>query len=267
VSPGRRPGSRRSGQPRADLTLGFTGAIAPATHPDPTTCKEKAVTTNLNHARVPRKSLGEQIDRLDGILDGLAEALNGAVADAVRDAVGLAVRQAVESTVRELLGQPQLLRAALALHQPPEPPAAPEEPAQRRTLKGALLECLKRLLRQAGEHAAGARARLRGTWSSCLARIKAACTCVQGRCRRLCEATAGAFGLMCRLARLLWECRRGCLLAVAAGAIAGAGGYHAGPLLAGLLSGLSGAALSAAGMVLWPLRRLTRGGGTSPAGA
>jgi hypothetical protein len=65
-----------------------------------------------------------------------------------------------------------------------------------------------------------------------------------------------------RLARLLWGFRRGCLLALAAGAIAGAGGYHAGPLLTGLLSGLSGAALSAAGMLLWPLRRLTHGGTT-----
>jgi hypothetical protein len=225
------------------------------------------MTTNLNHARMPRKSLGEQIDRLDGILDGLAEALNGAVADAVRDAVrdavGLAVRQAVESTVRELLGQPELLRAALALHQPPEAPAAPEEPAQRPSLKGALPGCLKRLLGKAGERAAGARARLRGAWSWCLAKAKAACGCVRGRCRRLCEATAGAFGLMCRLARLLWGSRRGCLLAVAAGLIAGAGGYHAGPLLAGMLSGLSGAALSAAGMLLWPLRRLARGGTTS----
>jgi hypothetical protein len=70
-----------------------------------------------------------------------------------------------------------------------------------------------------------------------------------------------------RLTRLLWKCRRGCLLAVGAGAVAGAGGYHAGPLLAGLLSGLAGAALSAAGMLLWPLRRLTRGAGTTRAGA
>jgi hypothetical protein len=220
------------------------------------------MTTSLNHTRLPRKSLSEQIDRLDGILDGLAEALNGAVADAVRDAVGLAVRQAVESTVRELLGQPQLLQTALALHQPPEPPAAPEEPAQRPSLKGALLGRLKRLLGEVGERAAGARARLRGAWSSCLAKAKAACDSARWRCRRLCEAAAGAFGVLGRLARLLWECRRGCLLALAAGAIAGAGGYHAGPLLAGLLSGLASAALSVAGMVLWPLRRLTRGGTT-----
>jgi hypothetical protein len=228
------------------------------TYPTHTSFKEKAVTTNLNHARVQRKSLSEQIDRLDGILDGLAEALNGAVADAV----GLAVRQAVESTVRELLGQPQLLRAALALHEPQEAKPAPEAPAPRRSLRAALLGCLKRLLGEAAERAGRAGAALRGAWSSCLAKVKAACGCVRGRCLRLGEAAAGAFGLMRGLACRLWRHRRGCLLAVAAGAIAGAGGYHAGPLLAGLLSGLSGAALSVAGMVLWPLRRLTGGGTT-----
>jgi hypothetical protein len=159
------------------------------------------MTTNLNHARMPRKSLGEQIDRLDGILDGLAEALNEAVADAVR--------QAVESTVRELLGQPQLLRAALALHQPPQAEAAPEAPAPRRSLKGALLGCLQRLVGEVGERAAGARAKLRGTWSWCLAKIKGACDRARGRCRRLCEAAAGAFGVLGRLTRLLWKCRRG----------------------------------------------------------
>ncbi len=39
-----------------------------------------------------RKSLAEQIDRLDGILDGLAEGLQEAVASAVGQAVGDAVR-------------------------------------------------------------------------------------------------------------------------------------------------------------------------------
>jgi hypothetical protein len=64
---------------------------------------------------------------------------------------------------------------------------------------------------------------------------------------------------------LLYSLRLLLLPGVEPGPIAGAGGYHGGPLLAGLLSGLSGAALSAAGMLLWPLRRLTRGGTTSAA--
>lgn len=71
----------------------------------------------------PRKSLADQIDRLDAtlvqfdrLLDGLAEALQSTVADAV---VG-AVRAAVQATVQEFAAQ----SAALALPAPPEMPKA-----------------------------------------------------------------------------------------------------------------------------------------------
>ena len=217
--------------------------------------------TNVNHARLPRKTLSSQIDRLDGILDGLAEALDGAVADAVREAVGQAVREAVSATVREVLASPALLRAALASHgqqeAAPEAPA-PEPPAQRRTLKDALLNCLKRLLGGAGEGTSRTGDALRGAWSSCLARLRAACVLLQARCSHLAAGVAGALAVMGRLCCRLWRFRRGCLLALGAGLVAGAAAYHAGPLLAGLLSGLTSAALSVAGMVLWPLWRLTR---------
>jgi hypothetical protein len=93
-------------------------------------------TTNAtSNGRLPRKSLGNQIDRLDGMLEGLSEALNESVADAVRGAVGQAVREAVVVAVREVLATPALLRAALAQHGPSEPepwkqtPRPPEERA------------------------------------------------------------------------------------------------------------------------------------------
>lgn len=47
----------------------------------------------------PRRSLTEEIDRLEAILDGLADALNGAVAEAVKDAVGGAAREALTAFV------------------------------------------------------------------------------------------------------------------------------------------------------------------------
>src|SRR5262245_33149535 len=40
-----------------------------------------------------RRSLAEQLDRLDGIIDALAEGLNETVADVVREAVTVAVQQ------------------------------------------------------------------------------------------------------------------------------------------------------------------------------
>jgi hypothetical protein len=63
--------------------------------------------TVLTNSKV-RKSLSEQIDRLDKILDGLAEALNGAVADAVTQAVSLAVKEAVQTVLTEVLSNPDL---------------------------------------------------------------------------------------------------------------------------------------------------------------
>ena len=50
-------------------------------------------TTNVNANGRIRKSLAEQLDRLDLILDGLADGLNEAVATAVKEAVGVAVRR------------------------------------------------------------------------------------------------------------------------------------------------------------------------------
>src|SRR5688572_18317815 len=80
------------------------------------------MTTTLTNGR-QRKSLAEQIDRLDGILDGLAEALNAAVADAVRAAVTMAVEQAVKAVLSEVLTNPEVLKrlAAAALPELAEP--------------------------------------------------------------------------------------------------------------------------------------------------
>jgi hypothetical protein len=60
-----------------------------------------------------RKSLAEQIDRLDSMLDGLAENLNEAVAAAVKEAVGLAVREAIQGIVTEVLSHPELVARLL----------------------------------------------------------------------------------------------------------------------------------------------------------
>jgi hypothetical protein len=49
-----------------------------------------------------RPSLGDQLDRLDRILNGLSDALNESVTAAVSAAVGKALREGVESATREL---------------------------------------------------------------------------------------------------------------------------------------------------------------------
>ncbi|MFO0877574.1 MAG: hypothetical protein U0840_09380 [Gemmataceae bacterium] len=56
-----------------------------------------------------RKSLADQLDRFDTMLDGLAEAIPEAVADAVRVAVAEAVREAVQHAITEVLTHPEVL--------------------------------------------------------------------------------------------------------------------------------------------------------------
>jgi hypothetical protein len=71
----------------------------------------------------PRKSLSEQLDRMDTILDALAKALPEAVADATREGA----RQAAREVVLELLASPELWAAVPGVVRPAaraEPPAA-----------------------------------------------------------------------------------------------------------------------------------------------
>jgi hypothetical protein len=70
-----------------------------------------------NNTTRPRKSLADQIQRLDSILDGLSEGLNEAVTTAVKEAVTTGVQQAIV----EVLTNPELQQL---LHPPktPDPP-------------------------------------------------------------------------------------------------------------------------------------------------
>jgi hypothetical protein len=77
-------------------------------------------TTTTTDGRT-RKSLAEQIDRLDLILDGLSDALNEAVAAAVSQAAGQAVREAVQAVLAESLTNPALRERALHIDSQPAP--------------------------------------------------------------------------------------------------------------------------------------------------
>ena len=87
-------------------------------------------TTDTNGRQ--RKSLAEQIDRLDTILDTLGEGLNEAVAAAVEQAVEQAVRagvrQGVSGALAEMLTNPDVLAALRAALAPEAPPAQPRRP-------------------------------------------------------------------------------------------------------------------------------------------
>jgi hypothetical protein len=79
-----------------------------------------STTTTTTNGRT-RKSLAEQIDRLDAILDGLADALNEAVADAVT----AAVQEAVHAAVIEVLTNAELRKRLGVVQTPATQPSAP----------------------------------------------------------------------------------------------------------------------------------------------
>jgi hypothetical protein len=82
-----------------------------------------ATATPSTNGRPHRKQLGDQLDRLDSIIDALAEGLPGAVADACRDGA----RQAVKDVILELLTNPELRTLIAGLAPPAQASAA--EPA------------------------------------------------------------------------------------------------------------------------------------------
>jgi hypothetical protein len=174
-----------------------------------------------------RKSLAEQIDRLDGILDGLADGLNEAVSTAVRDAVTLAVRQALQAVVAEVLSNPDLLsllrgsltHAASATVQPAHEPA--ERPA------GNLLTRV-------------------GTW-------------IRRQWTHTCQATICMLRLTGRCLATGWQLLRRfqgqTVVAVAIGTGAGVAAYFAGPWLATGAAWLGAFAAALATQVALGLRR------------
>ncbi len=78
------------------------------------------MTATLN-GRPPRKQLGDQLDRLDSILDVLADALPAAVADACKEGA----KQAMKEVVLELLTNPDVRAMLTGGITPPLPPTVP----------------------------------------------------------------------------------------------------------------------------------------------
>lgn len=85
------------------------------------------MTLTMSPNNKARKSLANEIDRLDRTLDGLADGLNEAVADAVKSAVGAAVKEAVQSVLMEVLTNADVLARLHASTSEPMQPA-PKKP-------------------------------------------------------------------------------------------------------------------------------------------
>jgi hypothetical protein len=212
-----------------------------------------------SNGRLQRKTLSNQIDRLDGMLEGLAENLNDAVALAVKETVAQVVREAVELAVKEVLSNPELLRAAQAQHSPPAPPQQPPAPkAQRRSCTDVLQSGWSWLCRKVTRTASHARKKLGQGLSWCVQKVSQGCAALWHQRRGWVVRAVGTLTALAAAAVTLWHFRRSCSVALTAGLITGVSGYLAGPVVGALLSGLGGMGLTLSAMVLLPLWNLWR---------
>jgi hypothetical protein len=189
------------------------------------------MTLKTNTNGQARKSLAEQIDRLDAMLDGLADGLNDAVAAAVKEAVGVAVQQAVQTVVREMLTSPELLARFAAVGLPVAAPAP--EPA---TPKAKV----------------GWKQRWFGVCKAVTAQLNAARLWCGRRLHGVGRWTAG----MWLRVRMLACYSKQLLIAAGVGMTVGAAAYLAGPSLAAAFSGIGGFVAAAAVQAGLALRRL-----------
>jgi hypothetical protein len=182
-----------------------------------------AIATSNGRAR---KSLADQIDRLEGILDGLAEALNEAVVQAVRQAVTVAVRTALA----EALANPDLrarMVVAPAADVGPRPSMLKRLMAAARRTKNRITTAIGRF----GRWVFGSvRALPRNT-----GRLARASWRVNWRGLRWLGASAR------KLPSQIWRMRGPVLLALSVGGVVAWGCYVAGPIIAATVGGLAGA--------------------------
>jgi hypothetical protein len=186
--------------------------------------EETMTATMLPNGKV-RKSLAEQIDRLDTILDGLAEGLSGAVADAIRETVGRAVQEAVQAVMTELLTNPAILArlqggmASPSAVQPAQPDRAAQVSSQVRA------------------------------WAS------AGWTKVRQACSATMRLLGRAVSAVQQQARLAWVFRMPLLVAVGAGLATGTLAFIAGPWIAATAGSLAGFTTTTAVQLGLTLRR------------
>jgi hypothetical protein len=170
-------------------------------------------TTTVTNGRA-RKSLAEQIDRLDSILDGLSEALQGAVSEAVTEAVGLAVKEAVKCVLAEVLTSPEFLERLrqLAAGSSPTPvTVAPRQP---------------------------------GVFRRWIGRVSAWALERLGDIRQMVTVVTNFMGQSIaragRYVQALLPFRRQLLLSAAVGTLAGIAAYHSTPMLAAAAAWMGG---------------------------
>jgi hypothetical protein len=214
---------------------------------------ERKKMSTKNESSRARKSLAEQIDRLDTILDGLANNLNEAVAmavaDAVKEVLGVAVQKAVHTALVEVMTNTELQKR-LAINQ--------ADPVEKVEATAHASSGLGDKMRRCWAWLAG---KVQAAWSGLVAvtvhagnRVKTAIGSViatvtyVGRQVRDQVIQRGRIGWMmaAALVALAFRYRTQSMVAGAIGLIVGLASYHVGPLASSVVCGLAGGILALA---------------------
>jgi hypothetical protein len=208
-------------------------------------------TTKTTNGRT-RKSLAEQIDRLDAILDGLADALNEAVADAVKDAVTAAVQEAVHAAVVEVLTNAELRKRLGVTQVPAVQPSAP--------VVVCLADVARRCWKCLGNAWDTAKAVARLAGSKALEAVRRCLIAGRAKLREVREEVAlkarTGWMLAVALAALARRFRKQLLVALTVGVLVGVVFYLGGREVASVGCGLAGFAGSLATGAVNRLRRM-----------
>ena len=173
-----------------------------------------------------RRSLANELDRFDSMIDGLDQGIKNVIADAVKESVGAAIGATVRATVLEIIGNPDLLAVlrggapASASANAVEQLAAPEAPA---------VSVLGR-----------ARQVMSSAWRRVLNTLKATGRVITWPIRTVVRGVRGATGAYHDL-KHVWNLRKPVLIALGAGLAVGVLASACAPWLAGVLSGVGAA--------------------------
>jgi hypothetical protein len=199
--------------------------------------EETKMSQTQTNGRV-RRTLADQIDRLDGVIDALSEGLNQAVMMVVEQAVTVAVKEAVV----EVLTNPELRARLNLVNAPPNPSAsvpvaqiAPEQP------KPSWSQRLGGMAKAGWQWVSGkatqAGSALIGMAQSSAQKASAGAGKLWLRVRLL---TAAVRAVLNVASAVIGQMRKPLLVAVGVGVAVGLGSYLAGPLVAATISGLAG---------------------------
>jgi len=194
------------------------------------------MTLLMNNVK-PRKSLADQLNRLDKILDGLSDSLNEVVTDSVRDAVAVSVKEALT----QILTSPELLQR-LQEAQNAAMPAQPKKLLIRRVGK-AMADLWSRTKAVAKAGCNQAKVIAKATCNRAHAIVASSWLFAQAKVRALLVRIRRTIPVMVLLAKSvaaqLWQRRKAVLLAASVGVAIAVCCYFAGPMAAAMTAGMS----------------------------